>query len=180
MAENTTVVRFERKVIVMIYTETPVDGTPGWSVCEYREGPCALTVTRDENGPMTYSFHHDNPLGPKAIIDPTPGQPESLYVCVSFTNVAAEVDKLDGVHQMVDDVQRFFKSLEESGAFKIERKSENKKEGNALQYEVTFSRFGTAIVEAESRDEAMEIANKMNSGEVAWDDDITPTDIQEI
>ena len=129
---------------------------------------------------MTYSFHHDNPLGPKAIIDPTPGQPESLYVCVSFTNVAAEVDKLDGVHQMVDDVQRFFKSLEESGAFKIERKSENKKEGNALQYEVTFSRFGTAIVEAESRDEAMEIANKMNSGEVAWDDDITPADIQEI
>ena len=87
---------------------------------------------------------------------------------------------MDGVHQMVDDVQRFFKSLEESGAFKIERKSENKKEGNALQYEVTFSRFGTAIVEAESRDEAMEIANKMNSGEVAWDDDITPTDIQEI
>ena len=49
-----------------------------------------------------------------------------------------------------------------------------------MQYEVTFSRFGTAIVEAESRDEAMEIANKMNSGEVAWDDDITPADIQEI
>lgn len=164
----------------MIYTETPVDGIPGWSIREYREGPCALIVNCDENGPMSYSFQHDNPLGPKAIIDPTPGQPESLYVCVTFANVAAEVDKLDSVHQMVDDVQRFFKSLEESGPFKIERKNENKKEVNTLQYEVTFSRFGTAIVDADSRDEAMEIANKMNSGEVAWDDDINPTDIQEM
>lgn len=164
----------------MIYTETPVDGIPGWSIREYREGPCALIVNCDESGPMTYSFHHDNPLGPKAIIDPTPGQPGSLYVCVTFANVAAEVDKLDRVRQMVDDVQGFFRSLEESGAFKIERKNENKKEVNTLQYEVTFSRFGTAIVDANSRDEAMEIANKMNSGEVAWDDDINPTDIQEM
>lgn len=49
-----------------------------------------------------------------------------------------------------------------------------------MQHEVTFARFGTAIIDADSRDEAMEIANKMNSGEVAWDDDINPTDIQEI
>ena len=81
---------------------------------------------------------------------------------------------------MVDDVQRFFKSLEESGAFKIERKSENKKEVNAMQYEVTFSRFGTAIIEADSREEAMNLANSLNSGEVAWDDDITPTDVQKM
>ena len=164
----------------VIYEETPVDGFPGWSVREYREGHCVLIVNCDENGPMSYCFRHDNPLGPRAIVDPTPGQPGSLYVCVTFADVAAEVDKLDRVHRMVDDVQRFFKSLEESGAFKIERKSENKKEVNAMQYEVTFSRFGTAIIEADSREEAMNLANSLNSGEVAWDDDIPPTDVQKM
>ena len=49
-----------------------------------------------------------------------------------------------------------------------------------MQYEVTFSRFGTAIIEADSREEAMNLANSLNSGKVAWDDDITPTDVQKM
>lgn len=163
----------------MIYTETPVDGTPSWRVCEYREGPCTLTVTHDENGPMTYSFRHDNPLGPKAIIDPTPGQPESLYVCVTFQRVAAEVGKLDRVNQMVDDVRRFFKSLEESGAFKIERENE-KKGDNAMKYDVTVARVGSVSVDAGSPEEAMEKADKLPSDAITWANDFTPTDAQEI
>lgn len=163
----------------MIYTKTPVDGIPGWSIREYREGPCALIVNCDESGPMTYSFRHDNPLGPKAIIDPTPGQPGSLYVCVTFANVAAEVDKLDRVRQMVDDVQGFFRSLEESGVFKIERENETK-EDNAMKYDVTVTRVGSVSVDADSPEEAMEKADKLPSSAITWADDFTPTDAQEI
>lgn len=163
----------------MIYTETPVDGAPGWSVCEYREGPCTLTVTCDESGPITYSFRHDNPMGPGAIIDPTPGQPGSLYVCVTFQKVAAEVGKLDRVNQMVDEVRRFFRSLEESGAFKIERENEMK-EDNAMKYDVTVTRVGSVSVDADSPEEAMEKADKLPSSAITWADDFAPTDAQEI
>ena len=138
----------------------------------YREGPCALIVNCDESGPMTYSFRHDNPLGPKAIIDPTPGQPGSLYVCVTFANVAAEVDKLDRVRQMVDDVQGFFRSLEESGVFKIERENETK-EDNAMKYDVTVTRVGSVSVDADSPEEAMEKADKLPSSAITWADDFT-------
>ena len=163
----------------MTYKETPMEGLPGWSTREYREGHCALFIDCDENGSMNYSFRHDSPSGPEAVVSPVSERPGYLYVCVTFQKVSAEVDKLDRVCQQIEEVKHFFNDLEAAGVFKIEKKNEIGKEGNTMKYEVTFARFGTAVIEADSRDEAMDIANKMTSGEVAWDDNIDPTDIQE-
>lgn len=54
------------------------------------------------------------------------------------------------------------------------------KEGIAKKkYCVTIARYGCLFVEAESEDEAMDIADHQTTDTVIWSDDWAPTDVQE-
>lgn len=53
-----------------------------------------------------------------------------------------------------------------------------RKEGN-MRYIVTFARLGGAVIEAESIDEARQIAGTLKYEEIVWDDDYPVTDVDE-
>lgn len=46
-------------------------------------------------------------------------------------------------------------------------------------YDVTFVRFGCAMVAAESKDEALRVADKLQTNEISWNDDWKPDDAYE-
>lgn len=47
-------------------------------------------------------------------------------------------------------------------------------------YDVTFARIGTATIRASSKEEALEKAKQMPAQCIAWTDDFSPTDIEEL
>ena len=48
------------------------------------------------------------------------------------------------------------------------------------KYDVTFTRFGCANIEATSADEALKIANNLLTNEINWSDDWEVTDVMEV
>ena len=47
-----------------------------------------------------------------------------------------------------------------------------------MEFNITFSRYGFAIINADSEEEAQEIAEAYDASDVTWSDDFEVSDVQ--